>query len=220
MRPETHFLVACVFGKVHAGPEKITTEALPTGLGGEEKQTKLRGELIQPDTEDGSEAHIVLLQNPSMLGVRVMRFEKSIDRCGEVLAEMQEMPNGGMAGRLQPKDITGTTEHLVMGLIDEVVEVGDAEAVGMAHRLWRTEGLFCGISGGANVLVALSLARELGEGKRVVTVLPDRWNDIPSRRPKSVGSSTSSLKRRANGISPSPWTRTSACGKREKKSPG
>ena len=59
------------------------------------------------------------------------------------------------------------------GLIDEVVEVGDAEAVEMAHRLWRTEGLFCGISGGANVLVALSLARELGEGKRVVTVLPD-----------------------------------------------
>ena len=59
------------------------------------------------------------------------------------------------------------------GLIEEVVEVGDAEAVEMAHRLWRTEGLFCGISGGANVLVALSLARELGEGKRVVTVLPD-----------------------------------------------
>ena len=59
------------------------------------------------------------------------------------------------------------------GLIDEVVEVGDDEAVEMAHRLWRTEGLFCGISGGANVLVALSLARELGEGKRVVTVLPD-----------------------------------------------
>jgi cysteine synthase A len=59
------------------------------------------------------------------------------------------------------------------GLIAEVVEVGDAEAVEMAHRLWRTEGLFCGISGGANVLVALKLARELGEGKRVVTVLPD-----------------------------------------------
>jgi cysteine synthase A len=59
------------------------------------------------------------------------------------------------------------------GLIDEVVEVGDDEAVEMAHRLWRTEGLFCGISGGANVLVALKLARELGKGRRVVTVLPD-----------------------------------------------
>jgi cysteine synthase A len=43
----------------------------------------------------------------------------------------------------------------------------------MAHRLWREEGLFCGISGGANVLVALDLARELGAGKTVVTVLPD-----------------------------------------------
>jgi cysteine synthase A len=59
------------------------------------------------------------------------------------------------------------------GLIDEVVEVGDGEAVVMAHRLWREEGLFCGISGGANVLVALRLARELGEGRRVATVLPD-----------------------------------------------
>jgi cysteine synthase A len=59
------------------------------------------------------------------------------------------------------------------GLIDEVVRVGNGEAVEMAHRLWREEGLFCGISGGANVLVALDLARELGAGKTVVTVLPD-----------------------------------------------
>lgn len=59
------------------------------------------------------------------------------------------------------------------GLIDEVVRVSDAEAVEMAHRLWREEGLFCGISGGANVLVALSLAKELGEGGTVVTILPD-----------------------------------------------
>ena len=59
------------------------------------------------------------------------------------------------------------------GLIDEIVQLGDAEAIEMAHRLWREEGLFCGISGGANVHVALQLAGELGHGKRVVTVLPD-----------------------------------------------
>ena len=59
------------------------------------------------------------------------------------------------------------------GLIDDVVQVGDKEAVEMTHRLWREEGLFCGISGGANVLVALRLAKELGKGKKVVTILPD-----------------------------------------------
>ena len=35
------------------------------------------------------------------------------------------------------------------------------------------EGLLCGISGGTNVAVALRLAKRLGKGKRVVTVLPD-----------------------------------------------
>jgi cysteine synthase A len=59
------------------------------------------------------------------------------------------------------------------GLIDDVVKVGDEEAVEMTHRLWKEEGLFCGISGGANVLIALRLAQELGKGKIVVTILPD-----------------------------------------------
>jgi cysteine synthase A len=43
----------------------------------------------------------------------------------------------------------------------------------MAHRLWREEGLFCGISAGANVLIALRVAEKLGKRKKVVTVLPD-----------------------------------------------
>lgn len=58
------------------------------------------------------------------------------------------------------------------GLIDEVVKISDEEAVEMTHRLWREEGLFAGVSSGANVLVALREAGRLGKGK-VVTVLPD-----------------------------------------------
>ncbi|MBC8224487.1 pyridoxal-phosphate dependent enzyme, partial [Candidatus Bathyarchaeota archaeon] len=61
----------------------------------------------------------------------------------------------------------------VPGLVDEVYKVTDEEAVEMAHRLWREEGLFCGISAGANVLIALRVAEKLGKGKKVVTVLPD-----------------------------------------------
>ncbi|MGA2785641.1 MAG: cysteine synthase family protein [Candidatus Bathyarchaeia archaeon] len=59
------------------------------------------------------------------------------------------------------------------GLIDEIVRVSDEDAVGMTHRLWGEEGLFAGVSSGANVLVALREAKRLGKGKTVITILPD-----------------------------------------------
>ncbi len=59
------------------------------------------------------------------------------------------------------------------GLIDEVIRVSDQEAVEMTRRLWREEGLFAGVSSGANVLIAIREAEKLGAGKNVVTVLPD-----------------------------------------------
>ncbi len=58
-------------------------------------------------------------------------------------------------------------------LIDEVVKVSDEDAVEITRRLWKEEGLFAGVSSGANVLVAIREAERLGEGKNVVTVLPD-----------------------------------------------
>ncbi len=59
------------------------------------------------------------------------------------------------------------------GLVDRVFSITDNEAIEMAHRLARLEGIFCGMSSGANVLASLNIGRELGPGKRVVTVLPD-----------------------------------------------
>jgi cysteine synthase len=63
----------------------------------------------------------------------------------------------------------------IEGLIDEVVAVSDADAVGMMHRLWREEGVFAGASSGANVLVSLKEAKRLSSGN-VVTVFPDSGN--------------------------------------------
>ena len=59
------------------------------------------------------------------------------------------------------------------GLADEMERVSTDEAVAMAFRLAREEGLFAGTSTGANVIAALRLAERLGPGARVVTVLCD-----------------------------------------------
>jgi cysteine synthase A len=62
---------------------------------------------------------------------------------------------------------------LNLKVIDEIMSVGDDEAIAMSRRLSRDEGLLVGISAGANVVASLKVAKRLGEGKRVVTVLPD-----------------------------------------------
>ena len=58
-------------------------------------------------------------------------------------------------------------------IYDEIYVVTDEEAIDTAKRLAREEGLMCGISSGTNVAAALKLAKKLGKGKTVVTVLPD-----------------------------------------------
>lgn len=58
-------------------------------------------------------------------------------------------------------------------VVDEVRTVTDADAWAAKVRLARKEGLLVGVSAGAAVHVALAVARELGPGKNVVTVLPD-----------------------------------------------
>ncbi|MGN0622796.1 MAG: cysteine synthase A [Oscillospiraceae bacterium] len=64
-------------------------------------------------------------------------------------------------------------DNLNMDIYDEIYVVTDEEAISTAKALAREEGLMCGISSGTNVAAALKLAKKLGKGKTVVTVLPD-----------------------------------------------
>jgi len=57
--------------------------------------------------------------------------------------------------------------------VDEILAVSTAEAQAMARRLAREEGVFAGTSSGANVAAALRLARRLGPGATVATILVD-----------------------------------------------
>ncbi|MBR1862738.1 MAG: cysteine synthase A [Ruminococcus sp.] len=76
--------------------------------------------------------------------------------------------------------------HLQMGIGDGVIPkildkdiysqiciVRDEDAIKISKELARREGIMCGISSGTNVCAAISLAKKLGPGKTVVTVLPD-----------------------------------------------
>ena len=58
-------------------------------------------------------------------------------------------------------------------IYDSIYIVTDEEALETSKRLAREEGLMVGISAGTNVAAALKLAKKLGKGKTVVTVLPD-----------------------------------------------
>ncbi len=58
-------------------------------------------------------------------------------------------------------------------IYDNIYIVSDEEAIKTAKELASKEGIMCGISSGTNVAAALKLAEKLGDGKTVVTILPD-----------------------------------------------
>ncbi len=64
-------------------------------------------------------------------------------------------------------------KNLNVNIYSDIAIVSDEEAIEISRRLIREEGILCGISSGTNVAAALRLAKKLGKGKTVVTVLPD-----------------------------------------------
>ena len=76
--------------------------------------------------------------------------------------------------------IEGITDGIVYDivqkeLLDKAEVINDEEAISMTRRLIREEGLFCGISSGANVAAAMRIGREISNCKRIITVLPDSY---------------------------------------------
>ncbi|MBA7617800.1 MAG: cysteine synthase [Calditrichaeota bacterium] len=83
---------------------------------------------------------------------------------------------GGSDTRIKEHKIQGIGDGFIpqlidMGRVDEVITVGSEDAVNMCRKLFKERGLLVGISSGANMLVALKVAKKYG---KVATVLPDR----------------------------------------------
>jgi cysteine synthase A len=85
--------------------------------------------------------------------------------CGELKAEGSSVAEGIGQGRI--------TANLDGAPIDMQFRISDAEGLALVHELLRDEGLCLGLSSGINVAGAMALARRLGPGKRIVTILCD-----------------------------------------------
>jgi cysteine synthase A len=89
-------------------------------------------------------------------------------------------------GATRPHGIEGIGAGFVPSVldrdvIDEVIACEDEAAYSTASRLAREEGISAGMSAGAAVWGALQIAARLGEGKRVVSVIPDAWDRYVTR---------------------------------------
>ena len=100
--------------------------------------------------------------NPDMLIWAVEPENAAILSGGSIGTHLQM----GIGDGLIPKNLN-------LDIFDEVAIVTDEEAIDTTRRLIREEGILCGISSGSNVAAALRMAKKLGKGKTVVTVLAD-----------------------------------------------
>ncbi len=100
-------------------------------------------------------------KNPNVITVAV-ETEGSVLKGGEAGKHKVE----GIGVSFIPKTFDAS-------VADEIVAVTDKDAFDMVAKLARQEGVLSGSSGGANVFAAIEIAKRLGSGKRVVTVIPD-----------------------------------------------
>jgi cysteine synthase len=126
---------------------------------------------------DGQIDAVVIGAGTSGTFTGVARYLK--ERLPKVLAFAVE-PQGSIlgGGKAAPHKVEGIGASFIpknfdRTVCDEVVTVSDLDAFDMVRQLARHEGVLSGSSGGANVFASLQVARRLGSGKRVVTVIPD-----------------------------------------------
>src|SRR5215469_2136999 len=105
---------------------------------------------------------------------RFMKEKLSHVHCAAVETEGSVL-GGGKPG---PHKVEGIGSSFIPktfdpAVCDEIIMVGDKDAFDTVSQLARLEGILGGSSAGANVFAAIQVAKKLGQGKRVVTIIPD-----------------------------------------------
>ncbi|MEK6265901.1 MAG: cysteine synthase A [Clostridium sp.] len=108
------------------------------------------------------------------VGKRLKEIKRDI-KIVAVEPEKSPVLSGGEPGahKIQGIGAGFTPDIYDSGVVDEIMKVSDEEAFEMAKLMAKEEGILVGISTGANVAVAIRIAKRLGKGKNVVTVSPD-----------------------------------------------
>jgi cysteine synthase A len=81
-------------------------------------------------------------------------------------------------GKPGPHKIVGTgpgfiPDTLNMNIFDKIIHVSDEDAIATTQALAGKEGILCGVSAGASAYAALQMAKELGKGKKILSIIPD-----------------------------------------------
>ena len=140
-------------GNVPDGSQSLVDETLP--MGDQEAPTNINFSLLRK----------IIIKNGSNPDITIWAVEP---QNAAILA------GGNIGTHLQMGIGDGIIpENLNRSIYDDIFIVTDEMAIRTSRNLARKEGIMCGISSGTNVAAALELAKKLGKGKTVVTVLPD-----------------------------------------------
>ena len=124
----------------------------------------------------------------SLMGVAQALKPKSVQICALEPAGSAAI-TGGRQGSFAVQGWTGLVPpHWAPEWVDEVRTIVDDQAIHMTLRLAREEGIFAGISTGANVVGSLALAERLGPGAVIVTIAVDSGFKYMSVPPYAAGS--------------------------------
>lgn len=94
-----------------------------------------------------------------------------------IAVEPEDSPvlSGGQSGKhvIQGIGASFIPKNYDTALVDEIIKISNDEALTFTKRIAKEEGLFLGISSGANIAAAYTIAKKLGKGKKVLTISPD-----------------------------------------------